>query len=78
MTTLIEMTETSSEPDDDLCDDGEEDGDDDDCGLSFDDGQCSMAGSEHCDWSCRWSRSKFFAGNPGFKPKRKRKDRRHG
>ena len=44
----------------------------DDCGLD-DDGQCSKAGSEDCDFECPYRNTKFFAGNPGFKPRRKRK-----
>lgn len=33
-----------------------------DCGLGPD-GQCSMAGSEDCDWECPHSRGEFYAGS---------------
>ena len=33
-----------------------------DCGLSAD-GQCSMAGSEECDWECPYSHGEFYAGS---------------
>lgn len=32
------------------------------CGLDYD-GQCSMAGSEHCDFICPNRDSEFFAGS---------------
>ena len=33
-----------------------------DCGLGPD-GQCSMAGTEDCDWECPNSRGEFYAGS---------------
>lgn len=33
-----------------------------DCGLTPD-GQCSMAGSEECDWECPNSHGEFYAGS---------------
>lgn len=42
------------------------------CGLG-DDGQCSMAGSEHCDFSCPMRDSEFFAGGKEWKAKHKRR-----
>ena len=51
----------------------EDDAFDEDCGLNFEDGQCALAGTEHCDWICPNRNSDQFAGNPGFKLKRKRR-----
>lgn len=54
-----------SEPyanDDDFDFEAEEDEDQFDCGLGPD-GQCSMAGSEDCDWECPHSRGAFYAGS---------------
>lgn len=53
-------------------DDDDDEAFDEDCGLNFDDGQCALAGSEHCDFCCPWRTSDAFAGNPGFKPKPRR------
>ena len=57
---------------DDACDDDDDDGFDD-CALDMDTGQCGHAGSEQCDFECPWRNTKYFAGNPGFRVKRKRK-----
>lgn len=44
----------------------DEDGDDwDECGLMHD-GQCSMAGSEHCDFCCPNRMSDMFCGSPAW------------
>lgn len=43
-----------------------------DCGLGRD-GQCSQAGSEHCDFSCPFRNSEYFAGSAAWLAKRKRK-----
>lgn len=40
-----------------------------DCGLGLD-GQCSMAGSEDCDWDCPHSHGPLYAGSEGW-------DKRH-
>lgn len=55
-------------------DDYPEDGPDEweDCGLMHD-GQCSMAGSEHCDFSCPNRDSDMFAGSRAWREKHKRK-----
>lgn len=49
-----------SDPDDD--DDDLEEEDWIDCGLAPD-GQCQLAGTEHCDWDCPYSRSEHFVGS---------------
>jgi len=51
-------------------DDGDDEGYDDDwldeeCGL-MDDGQCRLAGTEHCDFTCPWRDSEDFAGSAGW------------
>lgn len=56
--------------DDHLFDDDneyEDDGDswEDECGLG-DDGQCSMAGTEHCDFSCPNRDSEDFCGSAAW------------
>lgn len=61
--------------DDGLCE-GDEDDAFDDCALDMNTGQCGKAGSEECDWECPWRNTSHFAGNPDFKPKRKRKAKR--
>lgn len=68
-----------SEPDYDFDDDYNEPDEDDDldeCGLTSD-GQCMLAGSEHCDFSCSMRDSEFFAGSKAWRekhrPKRKSK-----
>ncbi len=43
-----------------------------DCGLD-DDGLCTLAGSEHCDFQCQYRNSNLFAGNRDFRPRRKPK-----
>ena len=30
------------------------------------DGQCGLAGSEHCDWECPMRDSKYFAGSKAW------------
>ncbi len=40
-----------------------------DCGLMAD-GQCSMAGTEDCDWECPWRDSELFAGSAAWNRKR--------
>ena len=51
----------------------DEDGDDfDDCGL-MPNGLCSMAGSEHCDFSCPHRDSDLFRGSAAWRAKFKRK-----
>ena len=47
----------------DGCDD--ESDDDAECGLSPD-GQCGLAGSEHCDFDCPYRDSEFFAGSKAW------------
>ena len=62
---------------DDFCDNAEDDEFEsalDECGLT-DTGQCMLAGTEHCDFSCPMRDSAFFAGNSGFRPKGERKAR---
>lgn len=46
----------------------------DNCGLG-DDGQCSLAGSEHCDFSCANRDSELFAGSRAWCKKHKVKYR---
>ena len=51
-------------------DDGDDDCDEDDwleqeCGLMAD-GQCMMAGTEHCDCICPWRDSEDFAGSAAW------------
>lgn len=58
--------------DNDLYDDGE-DGDefgelDAECGLD-DEGQCSLAGTEHCDFTCPYRDSEDFAGSAAWNKK---------
>jgi hypothetical protein len=43
-----------------------------DCGLGHD-GQCSLAGSEHCDFCCPFRNSEHFAGSAAWHAKHKRK-----
>lgn len=66
------MTDASEYFDDDR-DEFEEDGPDDweDCGL-MPDGQCSMAGSEHCDFTCPNRDSDMFVGSKAWREKHKR------
>lgn len=42
-----------------------------DCGLGPG-GQCSMAGTEHCDFCCPNRMSEWFAGSPAWCKKHKR------
>lgn len=44
----------------------------DECALGPD-GQCGLAGSEHCDWDCPMRESEFFASSRAWRKKRKRK-----
>ena len=48
----------------------EDDGDDwmDECGLMHD-GQCTMAGTEHCDFSCPNRDSEDFCGSAAWRRK---------
>jgi hypothetical protein len=55
---------------DDFDDDPEEDDIMDECGLGRD-GQCSMAGSEHCDFTCPMRNSEFYAGSKAWNRKHK-------
>lgn len=60
--------------------DGEDDaaGDDEwelECGLASD-GQCSQAGTEHCDWLCPNSSSELFVGSAAWREKRNPKRRK--
>lgn len=45
------------------------------CGLG-DDGQCAMAGTDHCDFTCPWRNSEDFAGSAAWRAKHghRRKD----
>lgn len=42
----------------------------DECGLRHD-GQCSMAGTEHCDFACQMRNSKDFCGSKAWNEKHK-------
>lgn len=37
----------------------------DECGL-MDDGQCQLAGTEHCDFSCPFRDSEYFCGSKAW------------
>jgi hypothetical protein len=50
------------------------DDEEDECGLG-DDGQCALAGTEHCDFSCMWRDSELFAGNKAWRKNHRRKKR---
>lgn len=52
-------------PDDDNEYEDAEDGLDDECGL-MGDGQCTMAGTEHCDFSCPNRDSEDFCGSAAW------------
>lgn len=41
------------------------------CGLRHD-GQCGLAGTEHCDFVCPWRNSEDFAGSSAWIAKHKR------
>jgi hypothetical protein len=61
--------------DDDLYDDDDngiehEDDLEDECGL-MDDGQCQLAGTEHCDFTCPMRDSEFFCGSKAWLEKHK-------
>jgi hypothetical protein len=43
-----------------------------DCGLA-DDGQCSQAGTEYCDFECPYRDSDLFAGSAAWQEKHKSK-----
>jgi len=43
----------------------------DDCGLC-DDGQCTMAGTEYCDFECQNRDSELFVGSKVWKKKHQR------
>ena len=57
------------DPHDDFEDDDFDDGMDE-CGLCPD-GQCTMAGSEYCDFECADRNGPYFAGNPMFAERHK-------
>lgn len=42
------------------------------CGL-MNDGQCLMAGTEHCDFTCPWRDSEDFAGSAAWIKKHEKK-----
>lgn len=42
------------------------------CGLRRD-GQCSLAGTEHCDFICPFRNSEHFAGSAAWRAKRRKK-----
>lgn len=54
--------------DDELYDDENEFDPMDECGLAHD-GQCSMAGTEHCDFVCPMRNSEEFCGSAAWKKK---------
>ncbi len=60
---------------DDFIDEIDDELEDDECGL-MPDGQCMLAGTEHCDFSCGWRDSEFFAGSEAWRRKRARKPKR--
>ncbi len=64
------------DPDDHLdeIDDGDPDDEDDffECGLRRD-GQCGMAGSEYCDFTCPNRESELFCGSAAWRKKHERK-----
>lgn len=65
------MTKPTTEvPDDDneYDDDGDDDWLDLECGLMHD-GQCSMAGTEHCDFECPNRHSEDFCGSVAWNKK---------
>jgi len=53
------------------CDEPEDD-DMSECGLSPD-GQCSLAGSEWCDFECAYRDSEFFAGSKAWNEAHKKR-----
>lgn len=57
---------------DDFVDDDDDMDEDDwlemECGLAAD-GQCAMAGTEHCDFTCPWRDSEDFAGSAAWRRK---------
>ncbi len=61
----------SGDPEDDWDEHGdfaEDMEEDDECGLD-DEGQCALAGTEHCDFSCMWRDSELFAGSEAWMKK---------
>ena len=44
------------------------------CGL-YTNGQCSMAGTEHCDFECPWRDSEDFAGSGAWLKKHNKEAR---
>lgn len=58
-----------SDPYDDDLPDDEELEDMIDCGLAPD-GQCQLAGTEHCEWDCPHSSSELFVGSDAWYKKR--------
>ena len=52
--------------------DGEDDDPFDECGLMRD-GQCSMAGTEHCDFECPNRESELFCGSAAWQRKHAKK-----
>lgn len=57
-------------PDDEHDDDGDEEYDwlDQECHLGAD-GQCGLAGTEHCDFECPYRDSELFAGSEAWRKK---------
>lgn len=58
-----------NEPNDDYDFEDDELEDPTDCGLAPD-GQCQLAGTEHCDWDCPFSSSEMFVGSVAWQRKR--------
>lgn len=60
--------------DDHMIDESDDEHDDfeTECGLGPD-GQCGMAGSEHCDFCCPMRNSEYFAGSTAWNEKHKTK-----
>lgn len=54
--------------DDNEFDDNEDDWLEQECGLRHD-GQCSQAGTEHCDFTCPWRNSEDFVGSAAWNKK---------
>lgn len=48
---------------------------DDDCGLRAD-GQCSQAGTEHCDFMCPNRNSDLFVGSAAWRAKHEKKQQK--
>jgi hypothetical protein len=67
-TGTVEREWTQDEIDEDNEYEDDEDGLDDECGL-MGDGQCTMAGTEHCDFSCPNRDSEDFCGSAAWRKK---------